>query len=452
MINWRKTFYIILDSIFLNAAIIATFYLRYSGEVPRVNYQAYIDISLITTIIGIASLYFNNLYDYDRKNSYIDILYSVTRAVIIGIVVMVAFIFYARSFAFPRTVIMLSIIVNIIFLSAWRFFEKSFITGELKPLKTLIVGTSSEGILIKNDIELYSSNMHVIAGYLDDTPENGMTVLGGFSDIEKVIAENNIDLVIVSSEKVSLSKLIDLIFRCDNINVKVAILPNLYEIVIGRVDIKQIAGIPLLEVNFGAHDKLYARLKTIFDFSTALLGLIALSPFFLIVPILIKFDSRGPVIYSQVRVGRYGREFKIFKFRTMVLDAEASTGPVLSTGSADERVTALGRFLRKYHIDEFPQLANVLKGDMSMVGPRPERPHFVERFCKMLPVYSKRFLVKPGITGLAQVHGRYDSNFEHKLRYDLAYINNMNLLLDIKIIILTVYSNFIKLPRNIKFS
>lgn len=448
MINWRKGLYILLDSVFLNAAVMATFYLRYKGHPPHVNYQAYIDISLITTIIGIASVYFNNLYDYDRKNTYIDILYGVTRAVIIGTVIMVAFIFYARSFAFPRTVIMMSIVVNTVFLSAWRFFEKAFAARELKPLKTLIVGTSSEGILIKNDIETYSNNLHSIAGYVDDAPENGITVLGGFSDIERVIEENAIDLVIVSSEKISLSKLIDLIFRCDGLNAKVAILPNLYEIVIGRVDIKQIAGIPLLEVDFGAHDKFYSKIKVLFDFGMALAGLLVLSPFFFIVPVLIKFDSRGPVIYSQVRVGRYGREFKIYKFRTMVNDAEVVTGPVLSSGSSDERVTALGRFLRKYHIDEFPQLINVLKGDMSVVGPRPERPHFVERFCKMLPVYSKRFLVKPGITGLAQVHGRYDSNFEHKLRYDLAYINNMSLLLDIKIIILTIYSNFIRSPRN----
>jgi len=437
-----------LDSICLNAAVVATFYLRYLGFVPRVNYQAYIDISLITTTIGVLTIYFNNLYDFDRKNTFIDILYAVTRSVIIGTVIMVAFIFYARSFAFPRTVIMISIAFNIVFLSAWRIFEKAFLTRELKPQKTLILGTSSEGVLIKNDIETYSTNMHEIVGYLDDSPENGIDVLGGFSEIDKIIENHNVDLVIVSSEKISLSKLIELIFKCDEAGAKVAILPNLYEIVIGRVDIKQIAGIPLLEVNFGAHDKFYAKLKVIIDFTIALIGTIILSPFFLLVPVLIKLDSRGPVIFTQLRTGKFGKEFKIIKFRTMIVDAEAKTGPVISSGTSDDRVTKLGKFLRKYHIDEFPQLFNVLKGEMSIVGPRPERPHFVERFCKMLPVYSKRFLVKPGITGLAQVHGRYDSNFEHKLRYDLAYINNMSLLLDIKIIILTLYSNFINPPRH----
>ncbi len=443
MFSARQIIYVILDYISLNLAVVATFYLRYSGNIPHVNYQAYMDISLITTIIGLVVLYFNNLYDYDRKNTYIDILYGVTRSVLIGTLVMVAFIFYARSFAFPRTVIILSVLVNIAFLSSWRVIEKRFLMRELKPLKTLIIGTSSEGILIKNDIETYSSKLYDIVGYIDDTPENGITVLGGFSSLSRAIESNKIDLVIISSEKITLTKMIELIFKCDDLSVKVAILPNLYEIVIGRVDIKQIAGIPLLEVNFGSHDKFYSNIKLVFDYTAAILGLVFLSPFFIIVPVLIRMGSKGPAIYTQTRVGMSGREFNIYKFRTMVIDAEVKTGPVISTGAEDDRVTPLGKILRKYHIDEFPQLFNVLKGEMSIVGPRPERPHFVERFCKLLHVYSKRFLVKPGITGLAQVHGRYDSNFEHKLRYDLAYINNMNLLLDIKIIILTIYSSFI---------
>lgn len=446
MFNLRQAIYLLLDSIFINIAIIATFYIRYRGNIPHVNYQAYMDISVVTTIIGVATIYLNNLYDYDRKNTYIDILYGVTKSVVIGTVIMVAYIFYARSFAFPRTVLMLSVIMNTACLTSWRIVEKSFARHELKPLKVLIVGTSSEGLLIRNDLVTYSSRVYDIVGYLDDVPENGIETLGGFSDLGEVVERNLIDLVIISSEKISLSKLIELIFKCDEKGVKVAILPNLYEIVIGKVDIKQIAGIPLLEVKFGAHDKFYSNVKVVFDYVTALVAFILLSPFFLVVPVLIKLDSRGPVIYTQVRVGRFGREFKIFKFRTMVADAEEKTGPVIASAN-DGRITRLGKFLRDFHIDEFPQIINVMKGDMSFVGPRPERPHFVDRFTKMLPVYSKRLLVKPGITGLAQVHGRYDSNFEHKLRYDLAYINNMSMLLDLKIIILTLYTNFVSKSR-----
>lgn len=442
MFNLRQIIYIILDAIFLNLATITTFYLRYRGNIPHVNYQAYMDISMFTTIIGIITIYFNNLYDNDRKNTYVDIFYGVTRSVLVGTIIMIAYIFYARSFAFPRTVIILSVAVNIFYLSFWRFLEKLINKYDVTEKNVLIVGTSSEGLLIKNDIDMYSSKSYIVKGYVDDSPENGIAVLGGLNEISRIIEDNEIDIVIISTEKLTLSKLIEFIFKCDERGVKVAILPNLYEIVIGRVDIKQIAGIPLLEVNFGGHDKFYAKLKVIIDYFLAVAGFIVLMPVFITVAVLIKFDSKGPVVYTQVRVGRNGRNFNIYKFRTMVQNAEAETGPVISSNE-DSRVTKIGRILRKLHIDEFPQLINVLKGEMSFVGPRPERPHFVERFCKRLPVYSKRFLVKPGITGLAQVHGRYDSNFEHKLRYDLAYINNMNFLLDIKIIILTIYSSFL---------
>lgn len=442
MFNLRQIVYIILDAIFLNLATITTFYLRYRGNIPHVNYQAYMDISMFTTIIGIITIYFNNLYDNDRKNTYVDIFYGVTRSVLVGTIIMIAYIFYARSFAFPRTVIILSVAVNIFYLSFWRFLEKLINKYDVTEKNVLIVGTSSEGLLIKNDIDMYSSKSYIVKGYVDDSPENGIAVLGGLNEISRIIEDNEIDIVIISTEKLTLSKLIEFIFKCDERGVKVAILPNLYEIVIGRVDIKQIAGIPLLEVNFGGHDKFYAKLKVIIDYFLAVAGFIVLMPVFIAVAVCIKFDSKGPVVYTQVRVGRNGRNFNIYKFRTMVQNAEAETGPVISSNE-DSRVTKIGRILRKLHIDEFPQLINVLKGEMSFVGPRPERPHFVERFCKRLPVYSKRFLVKPGITGLAQVHGRYDSNFEHKLRYDLAYINNMNFLLDIKIIILTIYSSFL---------
>ena len=442
MFNFKQLIYIVLDAVFLNLATMTTFYLRYRGNIPHVNYQAYMDIALFTTIIGIITIYFNNLYDNDRKNTYVDIFYGVTRSVLVGTMIMIAYIFYARSFAFPRTVLLMSVAINIFYLSLWRFIEKINSKYDGVEKNVIIVGTSSEGLLIKNDIDSYSSKNYVVKGYIDDSPENGISVLGGLGDISEIIECNKVDIVIISTEKLSLSKLIELIFKCDEFGAKVAILPNLYEIVIGRVDIKQIAGIPLLEVNFGGHDKFYAKLKVIIDYFMAIMAFILLLPVFAAVSLAVKINSKGPVIYTQTRVGKDGVNFNIYKFRTMVQDAEAKTGPVISSND-DSRVTPFGKILRKLHIDEFPQLINVLKGEMSFVGPRPERPHFVERFCKRLPVYAKRFLVKPGITGLAQVHGRYDSNFEHKLRYDLAYINNMNFLLDIKIIILTVYSSFL---------
>jgi len=165
--------------------------------------------------------------------------------------------------------------------------------------------------------------------------------------------------------------------------------------------------------------------------------LAVLLPVSLAVALAVKFTSPGPVIYKQTRVGRHGKEFNILKFRTMIADAERIVGPVLA-GVNDPRITKVGRFLRKTRLDEIPQLINVLRGEMSLVGPRPERPHFVAQFCESFPVYRERLVVKPGLTGLAQVNGAYDTSAENKLKYDLAYIYNQSLWLDLLILLETV--------------
>ena len=185
----------------------------------------------------------------------------------------------------------------------------------------------------------------------------------------------------------------------------------------------------------------YIYLKPLIDYVLSFIGLIIASPLLLAVAIIIKITSSGPVLYMQERVGRNGRLFKIIKFRSMHVDAESKTGPVWATGRNDTRVTPIGRFLRRTHIDELPQIINVLKGDMSIIGPRPERPHFVEIFKNEIHGYTFRMTVKPGITGLAQCYHRYDETIhdvERKLRYDALYIRKMCWTLDLRIIWHTV--------------
>ena len=184
----------------------------------------------------------------------------------------------------------------------------------------------------------------------------------------------------------------------------------------------------------------YAFIKRLFDALAAALMAVVLSPLLMLTAMLVKLTSRGPVLYSQVRVGQYGRLFKIYKFRTMKVDAEKETGPVWAAKN-DNRLTVIGGFLRKAHIDELPQLINIFKGEMSLIGPRPERPVFVEKFKEEIPGYEKRLNVKPGITGLAQVWHRYDETIEDvkkKLKYDLLYIRKMCLWADFSIILRTV--------------
>lgn len=185
--------------------------------------------------------------------------------------------------------------------------------------------------------------------------------------------------------------------------------------------------------------KLYASVKRVFDITLTIIGLIFLSPIFLIVAMLVKLTSKGPIIYSQTRVGQYGEEFDIYKFRTMNVDAEKETGPVWAAQN-DSRLTPIGRFLRKSHLDELPQLFNVIKGSMSLIGPRPERPVFVDEFKQAIPDYEKRLNVKPGITGLAQVWHKYDEDIndvKRKLKYDLLYIKKLCFWGDFNILLRT---------------
>lgn len=179
----------------------------------------------------------------------------------------------------------------------------------------------------------------------------------------------------------------------------------------------------------------YTNVKDVLDYIGATIGLLFAAPFFLVIPVLLKLDSPGPVFYRQERLGRNGRRFKIWKFRSMRMDAEAQSGPVWATQD-DPRVTRFGKFLRKSHLDELPQLFNVLCGEMSLIGPRPERPEFVEKLEQQIPRYTHRLQVKPGITGLAQIRHRYDSTLQdvrRKIRYDMIYIQKACLLLDLKI-------------------
>lgn len=185
--------------------------------------------------------------------------------------------------------------------------------------------------------------------------------------------------------------------------------------------------------------RMYALLKRILDIAAALLGFVILSPLLLITAILVKTTSRGPMIYSQIRVGENGKHFRMYKFRTMRADAEKGTGPVWAKTN-DNRLTPVGGFLRKAHIDELPQLVNILKGEMSLIGPRPERPLFVDKFKEVMSDYEQRLNVKPGLTGLAQVRHRYDETIQDvkkKLKYDLLYIRKMCFWADFQIVMRT---------------
>jgi len=270
---------------------------------------------------------------------------------------------------------------------------------------------------------------------------SGIKVEGTTEQLNEIIEKYNAKEIIIALEKEDHDVLVDVISKTEGKNLSLKIVPDLYEILSGQARTSQIYGIPLIDIMPELMPEWEKKLKRMMDIFISLLLLLISSPILIISAVAIKIDSEGPVLFKQERLGQNGKPFKVLKFRSMIKDAEKYTGPVWSQKD-DPRVTKLGKFVRKARIDEIPQMVNVLKGEMSLVGPRPEREFFVEKLSKEIPYYKRRLKVRPGITGWAQIKHKYDESIEDvkiKLRYDLFYIENMSIRMDFKILLRTVF-------------
>lgn len=343
----------------------------------------------------------------------------------------------------------------------WGFFlffvggGRLFIRGLQKKLlikgygrkNALIVGFNSRANNLHDQINQYRALGLDVAGYIATIPENisksykNTKVLGCIDNIPGLVDEHNIREIIIALEKHQEDVVLDVITKCDTKNVGIKIVADLYEIISGQARTTTIYGFPLIDIMPELMPEWEKKIKRIMDVVIALIILVITMPVTIITAILIKLDTPGPVLFKQDRAGLNGKEFYMYKFRSMRADAEKYSGPVWSQKN-DPRITTVGRFIRKVRIDEIPQMINILKGEMSLVGPRPERPYFVEKLSEEIPLYKKRLKVRPGVTGWAQVKHKYDETIEDvkmKLRYDLFYIENMSLRMDLKIIFRTVF-------------
>lgn len=269
----------------------------------------------------------------------------------------------------------------------------------------------------------------------------GLAVIGSYADLFSVINRIEIDQVVIALPLEDHHMLPDIMGSLKDSLIDVKIVPDIYQFVSVGGAIEEFEGLPVISVQGSPIDGVNRFVKRALDLAIAGIAALILSPLLLLIALLVKLTSRGPVIYVQERVSFDGTQFKIFKFRTMYTDAESS-GPGW-TRPGDQRVTPLGRFLRSLSLDELPQLINVLRGDMSIVGPRPERPVFIEQFRSKIPRYMLRHKVPAGMTGWAQVHGwRGDTSIDKRIEHDLYYIQNWSLLLDMKILVLTLLRGF----------
>lgn len=310
---------------------------------------------------------------------------------------------------------------------------------------TLIIGSNQNAINLYQELSgAKESEGYFIKGFVTVNGENTsefakeIPFLGKLDQIKKVIADNGIEEVIIAIETSEHNKIAHILSFLEDAEVTIRIIPDMYDILAGSVRMSNIMGAVLIEISTEIMPEWQRSVKRLMDVVLSALALILCSPMFLIIAILVKTGSKGPVFFGQERIGWHGKPFIIHKFRTMYVDAEKA-GPQLSSEN-DPRITRFGRFLRKVRLDELPQFYNVLIGEMSLVGPRPERQYFIERIEAIAPHYRRLHKVRPGITSWGQVKYGYAENVEQmvqRLKFDLLYIENMSLALDIKILIYT---------------
>ncbi|HZH72267.1 MAG TPA: sugar transferase [Mariniphaga sp.] len=311
---------------------------------------------------------------------------------------------------------------------------------------TIIIGSNEKAEnLFKEMITQKSPAGHMFTGFVgvenndDKILGKYMPNLGNLNNINKIIQQNNIEEVIIAIETREQEKLNALLTVLENQKVTIWGIPDLYDFLSGTVKTTEIFGIPLIKISNGLMPTWQANMKRLMDVVLSIIAIILFLPLFIVLSILIKKSSKGPVIYKQERIGRFGKPFYIYKLRSMVEGAENGT-PALSSEN-DERITKIGRILRKTHLDEIPQFYNVIKGDMSLVGPRPERKYFIDQIVKKAPHYTHLHKIRPGITSWGQVKYGYASNLDEmleRLPYDMMYLKNLSIYVDIKILIHTI--------------
>ena len=413
-------------------------------------FGTYWELLVIQVACILVIFFLLRLYHVRRGRSRIDLFYSIIAAASVASVLSTAltYLFYQSESDLTRGMILYSWALTIVLVGIGRSFTQYIqrLVRMTNPDRLLLVGTGDVAQMILHKTRQSPHLGYRVVGFVNGHDEStviaDVPVLGSQSELQRIVREYRVQEVVITLVNASHDDLLEMISICTSERAAVRVFPDLFQIVASDLSIDDLDGLPLLTVRDISLRGWKLAIKRIFDLVLSVVGLVLLSPFLLLVALLIRIESKGPVFYSQTRVGLDGKPFPMLKFRSMRVDAEDETGPVWAKAD-DPRRTRLGSLLRQSSIDELPQLINVLLGDMSIVGPRPERPVFVEQFKQMVPRYSERHKEKAGLTGWAQVNGlRGNTSIIERTKYDLYYIENWSILFDIKIILRTVLNQF----------
>jgi sugar transferase (PEP-CTERM system associated) len=449
--TWRSFILVTGETALLVAAVVISSVViggAYAWELLTDN-TAIFRVLLIVVVCQIC-LHYSDLYDLRTIENKSDLARRLLRA--IGATSLILGIAY---WLFPLLVVeqgvfLLTAAVAILMVMAWRSLFDLIVSRLAPRERLLLVGTSPGTVLLARELFERRQELGVdIVGFIDPDPARvgapviNPGVVGTIDDIPSLSLRMHVDRVVVSMSdergKLPMDRLLDMRLRT---GVLFDHLASVYEEYTGKIALENLRPSWLVFSTGFRKTRLMMVTKRTFDVVASVCGLILASPLMLASALMVKLESpRDPILYHQERVGLNGENFTIHKFRTMRTDAEARTGPVWSKGDGDPRITAVGRFMRKTRLDEIPQLWNVLGGDMSLIGPRPERPAFVEQLTRQIPFYGQRHVVKPGVTGWAQVRYSYGASVEdalEKMQYDLYYVKHMSLRFDIMIALETI--------------
>ncbi|MBW8879083.1 MAG: sugar transferase [Acidobacteria bacterium] len=402
---------------------------------------------LVVLLVQFASLYFFGFYDPPRPRSRSELARRLAAAAVFQAMGLAAWWFLANR-EFPRSVLLLFVACDFSLLLLWRLLldrterrqeRRVAIAGGGAAARELALTLAAEpwhGLTVAGWVEVPGEVPREVPGEAEP-PALGPR-LGTTEDLPALLAAGRIDdILLVGSDDSWQTRLIDGLAGTRPDHTSVLLLPGPFESLIGRMRYRWVHDLPLIEVVRETEWRINWPLKRLLDLAGGAVLLLLSLPVIGLCALAVRLTSPGGVLYRQIRVGRGQKPFTLYKLRTMRLDAEGDSGEVLAQ-PGDPRLTSIGAFLRRFRLDELPQIFNVLAGSMSLVGPRPERPGFVQRFLKEVPGYAERFSLAPGLTGLAQVNGDYHSSPQNKLRYDLAYMANWTLWLDLSILLRTV--------------
>ena len=413
-------------------------------------------LGYLHALIGILPIYLwlfreTGLYQPARNMRRIEEIFWVIKAVTYATVILMAITFFYREFSYSRLYLVFLWFFSCILISAgrylliqWEYWRR---VQKKDLIEVLVIGFNENARAFirwaKNNphygqvpVAVLTSDPAYLGQQLEDIPVVGLT-----EQWEEFIQKVQPNQVVLLDSSLSREMITDLVATCEDAFIEFKMGADIHGLIASNVGVEYISNIPLLGFKSLPLDDPWNRFsKRTFDLTISAFMSVLFFPVGLIVALLIRLEGKGPVFYTQERVGRDGKVFKLLKFRTMRVDAEKETGPVWAQ-SDDSRRTRSGELLRRWNLDEFPQLLNVLRGQMSLVGPRPERPHFVDKFRESVPRYMARHKIKAGLTGWAQVHGlRGNTSIEERIKYDLYYMENWSLLLDVEILIMTFFA------------